>query len=251
MVHFKKTTSMNRQLIILIILTNLTLTSCAQNADKIEKAENNQIQQVKTSINHDYSVIKLIDRFNNKLVKDTAFEKTEAQFSPIYIGEKKAEVNLTYKTEKIENRVNEWDKYKRPEANQITITIDTSRIVGSPMGVWEYYKKPEYRNEKMSYPAFIENLSTDTLNIGFGDILPLIIEAKDTEGNWRPIQRPFIYDCGTGLTEFILSPGQIAITTMKIYEGDFKTKLRLVFEYSNMIIFSNEIVGQINSGQFE
>lgn len=239
---------MNRQLLLLIVLTNLAFTSCAQ---KAEKSEPNQINQAKTDINNDYSAIKLIDKFSNKLVKDKVFKKTEAQFSPIYIGEKKAEVNLVYKTKKIGNRVEEWDKYKRPVVNQIKITIDTSRIVGSPMGVWEYYKKPEYRNEEMSFPVFIENLSTDTLNIGFGDIFPIFIEAKDAEENWRPIQIPFIYDCGTGLTEFILSPRQIAITTMKIYEGDFKTKLRLVFGYSNKKIYSNEIVGQINSGQFE
>lgn len=240
-----------KKLLLLFIVLQLSNSISAQKADKIEEIVTNQIQQVKTSINNDYFAIKLIDRFNNKLVKDTAFEKTEAQFSPIYIGEKKAEVYLNYKTERIGNRVEEWEKYKKPEANQIIITIDTSRIVGSPMGVWEYYKKPEYRNEKMSFPVFIENLSTDTLNIGFGDILPIFIEAKDIEGNWRPIQRQFIYDCGTGLTEFILNPGQIAITTMKKFAGDFKTKLRLVFGYSDNKIHSNEIDGQINLTQFE
>ena len=242
---------MNGQLLFLILLTIFTLTSCAQKADKNERIETNQIQQLKKNSANDYRTIKLIDRFNNKLVTDTVFEKTEAQFSPIYIGEKKAAINLTYKTEKIRNRVEEWLKYKRPEINLIKITIDTSRIIGSPMGVWEYYKKPEHRNEKMSFPVFIENLSTDTLTIVFGDILPIIIEAKDTEGNWRPIQKRFKYDCGTGLTEFILGPEQIAITTMKIFTGDFKTKLRLIFDYSEEKIYSNEIDGQINSGQFE
>ncbi len=131
------------------------------------------------------------------------------------------------------------------------ITIDTSRTIGSPMGIWEYYKRPEYRNEKMTYPVFIDNVSNDTLIIGFGNILPIIIEAKDKEDNWKPIQSRFIYDCGTGLTEFYLPPNQIAITAMKIFTGHYRTKLRLAFGYSNNVIYSNEIDGQINIGQFE
>ena len=242
---------MNKKFLSLIILTNFFLTSCAQKADNKEKIETSSIQQVKATSSNDYSAIKLIDRFDNKLVQDTTSEKTEAQFSPVYIGEKKNEVSLTYKTEKIGNRVEQWDRHKRPNEKSLIITIDTRRIIGSPMGVWEYYKKPEYRNEKMAFPVFIENLSTDTLNIGFGDILPIIIEAKDKEGKWRPIQRQFIYDCGKGLSEFYLAPSQISITTMKIFAGDFNTKLRLAYGYSGDKIYSNEIDGQINLGQFD
>ena len=65
------------------------------------------------------------------------------------------------------------------------------------MSVWEYYKKPEYRVGKKSYPVFIENKSTDTLSIGFGDILPMTTEILDSHGQWTEIERPFIYDCAS------------------------------------------------------
>jgi hypothetical protein len=242
---------MKRKFTSLLILIIIFVSGCSEKLDKKQIIETNSIHRIKTTTTNDYSAIKLIDRFNNKLEKDTVFKKTEAQFSPIYIGEKRDEISLTYKTEKIGNRIEEWDRYKTPSVGEIEITIDTSRTVGSPMGIWEYYKKPEYRNEKIAFPVFIENISNDTLNIGFGDIIPMIIEAKDKEEKWRPIQREFIYDCGTGLTEFYLSPKQIAVTTMKIFVGNFETKLRLVFDSPDEKIYSNEIDGRINPEQFE
>ena len=119
------------------------------------------------------------------------------------------------------------------------------------MGVWEYLKKPEYRVGKIAYPVFIENLCKDTLEIGFGNVLPIIMEAKDENGTWKPIQKKYKYGCGKGLTQFYLGPKQLAVTTMKQFEGTFKTKLRLVFSYTTLKVYSNEIDGYINKGQFE
>lgn len=236
---------------ILLVLSTLTLTSCAQDIDNKKQETTDSTMTVSQDAIADYSGIILKDKFENELKKDTASEMTEAQFSPVYIGEMQPEISLTYKTDKIGNRTEFWDKYGRPEKDEIVITIDSTRTIGSPMGVWEYYKKPEYRNEKISYPVFIENTNKDTLTIGFGDILPIIIEAKDENGNWKPIQTPFFYDCGTGLTEFYLAPKQIALTTMKIFDGNFKTKLRLSYEMGDQKFLSNEIIGQINLEQFE
>lgn len=238
---------------ILLVFTIFALTSCVQDVEnkQQETITTDTIKTVSEDTIADYSNIILQDKFKNELKRDTATEMTEAQFSPVYIGETKPEISLTYKTDKIENRIGVWDKYKRPEKDEIIITIDTTRTVGSPMGVWVYYKEPEYRKEIISFPVFIENTCTDTLSIGFGDILPIIIEAKDKNGSWKPIQRPFFYDCGTGLTEFYLAPNQIALTTMKIFDGNFKTKLRLSYDMGDHKIYSNEIIGQINLRQFE
>ncbi|MFV0530959.1 MAG: hypothetical protein ACK5MD_05935 [Flavobacteriales bacterium] len=125
------------------------------------------------------------------------------------------------------------------------IYIDTTRTIGFSMGVWENYKKPEYRVNKKSYPIFMENLSTDTLRVGLGDILPMVTEIKDSLGQWIEIERPFIYDCGTGLTEFYLPPNQVVITALRQYLGKIKTKYRVKYELSDKAIFSNEVKGNI------
>ncbi|PSK83751.1 hypothetical protein CLV93_103166 [Prolixibacter denitrificans] len=113
------------------------------------------------------------------------------------------------------------------------------------MSVWEYYKKPEYRVGKKSYPIFIENKSSDTLSIGLGDILPMITETKDTLGEWTEIERPFIYDCGTGLTELYLPPNEIVITALRQNFGTTNTKFRVKYELADSAVYSNEINGKI------
>jgi hypothetical protein len=198
-----------------------------------------------------YAKHKLIDTFNNVLQKDTATSISLAQFSPIYIGAKKNELKITYNSSKVGNRIYKSGRHKKPDPKSMIISIDTTQTVGSPMGVYEYYQKTEYRVGKIAYPVFIENLSKDTLDIGFGNILPIIMEAKDENGAWKPIQKKFKYGCGKGLTQFYLGPKQLAVTTMKQFDGTFKTKLRLVFSYTTLKVYSNEIDGYINKGQFE
>ena len=45
------------------------------------------------------------------------------------------------------------------------------------------------------YPVLLINNHTDTVTIGYGVILPLEMEAKDSTGLWKPIEKRFIYLC--------------------------------------------------------
>ncbi|WP_146141978.1 hypothetical protein [Prolixibacter denitrificans] len=227
--------------IVSIILLILVLTSC-QNGDA--KKVRPEIQKSEKKV-FPYSGIVLYDHFDNELLLDTITNHFEAQFSPVYIGNLKDSIQLTYKPSKIENRTPDWDKYKRPAPNDLQIYIDTTKTIGFPMSVWEYYKKPEYRVGKKSYPIFIENKSSDTLSIGLGDILPMITETKDTLGEWTEIERPFIYDCGTGLTELYLPPNEIVITALRQNFGTTNTKFRVKYELADSAVYSNEINGKI------
>ena len=227
--------------IVSIILTLLVFTSCQNQeakkvAPEVEKSERKELP---------YSDIVLYDDFDNELLLDTISNHFEAQFSPVYIGDLGDSIRLTYKPAKIDNRTPDWDKYRRPNPNDLGIYIDTTKTIGFSMSVWEYYKKPEYRVGKKSYPVFIENKSTDTLSIGIGDILPMTTEIKDSIGQWMEIERPFIYDCGTGLTEFFLPPNQVAITALRQNFGTTKTKFRVKYELTDSAVYSNEIDGRI------
>ena len=241
---------MMKQLAILCLLSNFFLTTFGQTNNN--KGLANTVTKNGANANQkNYSKLKLIDQFNNILQKDTATMISKAQFSPIYIGFKKTEIKITYKPSTLGNRAGKRGNHKKPDPKSMIITIDTTKTVGSPMGVYETYTKAEYRDNKIAYPVFIENLSSDTLDIGFGNVFPIIMEAKDEDGSWKAIQKKFIYECGKGLSEFYLAPKQIAITTMKQFEGTFKTKLRLVFSYSSIKVYSNEIDGFINRRQFK
>ncbi|QNR25113.1 hypothetical protein [Croceimicrobium hydrocarbonivorans] len=227
--------------IVSIILTLLALNSCQNREEKKVERVNEQSEEKELP----YSDLILYDHFDNELLLDTISNHFEAQFSPTYIGELRDSIKLTYKPAKIENRTPDWDKYRRPNPKDLGIYIDTTKTIGFSMSIWEYYKKPEYRVGKKSYPVIIENNSTDTLSIGLGDILPMTTEILDSLGQWTEIERPFIYDCGTGLTEFFLPPNQIAITALRQNFGTSKAKFRVKYELDDSAVYSNEINGKI------
>ncbi|GAA4776656.1 MULTISPECIES: hypothetical protein [Flavobacterium] len=77
------------------------------------------------------------------------------------------------------------------------------------------------------HPALLRNRTKDTIPIGYGDIIPLILEAKDKSGKWKPIQEKFVYMCGNGVGTIVLPPKEIAVTLVPIFNGNYKTQLRL------------------------
>ena len=233
-----------------IIIATFTLLLSAGCFGQNEKGTSTLSETSPKQQAYDYSTIQIIDRFHNTLRPgkwSNLFKHNEEQFAPVYVGDIRAAIQLIYKPERTGNRmVWDWekDRYKDASDSSLRLTIDTSRIIGMPMSIWEYYKKTEFRREFMAYPVFLENISNDTLNIGFGDVFPISIEAKDKEGNWRRILRPFERECGTDLKLIFLAPHQIAITAMPLCEGSFFTELRLVFKVrENKLIYSNIIKG--------
>lgn len=231
----------------------LALYACTENISQV-------IPQKETT---DYSSIKFNDRFDNPLKKgvwDSLFEYHEAVFAPVYLGDVKPEIKLIYKPELTGNRIDaveEWEApfeydterrmLKYPTDSTLLITVDTSRIIGYPMCLWEYYKTPEHRQGIMSYPVFVENTSDDTLQVGEGDVLPITIEAKRKDGQWHELYSIYIYECGTGLLDIYLAPHQIAVVAMPVCEGTFRTELRLGYCLSrDKRIYSNEFEGFIN-----
>ncbi len=210
--------------------------------------------------------IQLIDTFSSTLHLDTASERKVAGYHPIFIGPPKRKMTLAYQFE-IEDRYVDfsWGNYQRPQTDEIEIYVDNQGIIGSgknifipppppppPPGLdFHMPELPEhYRGEIRSYPVIIGNLSKDYLDIGFGGYLPLILEAKDSSGQWQPVQRKFTFSCGMGLGSIILPPNEVALSTCPLYQGDYQTRMRLAFWGLDDFIYSNEFVGWINYDQF-
>ncbi len=211
-------------------------------------------QEVKISL----SKIVLIDTFKNELRFDTANFISEAEFHPMFIGKRKDSILLNYNSRKIEQRNFDWDINRMSDSTDLNIYIDTTKIIGSAIqfiplkyieGKFESVTE-NYRGETKSYPVLIENTSTDTLTIGYGEYIPLIIEAVDSLGKWKPIQEPYTYFCGTGLTHTYIPPNQLLVTSCKLYSGKYLTKMRLAFGWRKFA-YSNEFYGRMNYKQFE
>ena len=114
----------------------------------------------------------------------------------------------------------------------------------------------KYNNHK-SYPLYIENISSDTLNVGSKNGLPIHLEILSPTGNWIKTNKP-ITGCGTDLIYFFIPPQGILITPHSISHGTIKTKLRFAFRYKHQsyysrfgFIYSNEFYGNIDSTFFK
>lgn len=139
----------------------------------------------------------------------------------------------------------EWTashNYKSWQEAEITIVVDTAQRV---LNADEYIESESAFFE--AYPVLITNIGKDTIAIGHGHYLPLITEAKDSTGNWKPIEEKRIYKCGNALGTIILPPNEIGLSSTMIYHGNHPTIMRLRMVNS----FSNEFRGNINYHQFE
>ncbi|HLP28097.1 MAG TPA: WG repeat-containing protein [Candidatus Didemnitutus sp.] len=105
---------------------------------------------------------------------------------------------------------------------------------------------------------FVSNASRDTLYFPAQDgRLDLTIQAKDRTGLWRDIEYLPSSWCGNSSHTLSLPPHEQWEFATPIYTGEFKTKIRAKLQFkkskdqgSEDIIFSNEINGSINPGQF-
>ncbi|MGH1338959.1 MAG: hypothetical protein ACRBFS_22780 [Aureispira sp.] len=134
------------------------------------------------------------------------------------------------------------NNYKSWQKANLLITVDTTQRVKND-DTHVNIKEPFFD----AYPVLIENKDLDTITIAYGNFVPLITEAKDSTGNWRPIEERWIYGCGNGVGSVILPPQEIALSATMIYHGIYKTTLRLRIDS----VFSNEFNGQINYRQFK
>ncbi|MBX2876284.1 MAG: hypothetical protein KTR30_29460 [Saprospiraceae bacterium] len=109
------------------------------------------------------------------------------------------------------------------------------------------------RNDKTRayLPAFIFNETPNPQYLVGMDWQPWhIIEAKDTQGNWRPIQISIPSDCGTQMGFLKLKPQEFCILNLPVFVGDFATELRLRIRNGKQIMVSNSFPAKINQSQF-
>jgi hypothetical protein len=138
---------------------------------------------------------------------------------------------------------------------RLSLFIDTTQY---PQFIGAYYDKTSknvVKSKKFNaYYLFIKNNSAFEIPIIIQNpYLFLLMEAKDKNNEWKPIEYistalPF---CGTGVNIIYLKEDYYILTKIPIYHGEFKTKIRIKLNVDGKIFYSNEIDMTINENQFE
>lgn len=79
--------------------------------------------------------------------------------------------------------------------------------------------------------------------------LPIIQEARDTQGNWKPVEYLPSSWCGNSYHRVMLGPSEYWEFVAPQYVGAIKTTLRFVLQ-GEPLLYSNEFEGSVNAEQF-
>ncbi|SEP55197.1 hypothetical protein [Flavobacterium urocaniciphilum] len=98
---------------------------------------------------------------------------------------------------------------------------------------------------------YLKNNSKDSLNISYQDSrLYLIQEAKNQNGEWKPIEYWSYSWCGNSYYSENIGSGKIIKTDTKKYNGNFETDIRFKFLINNQTYYSNSLKSTIDILQF-
>tara|TARA_R110002012_G_scaffold306153_1_gene510666 strand:- start:643 stop:1326 length:684 start_codon:yes stop_codon:yes gene_type:complete len=108
------------------------------------------------------------------------------------------------------------------------------------------------KNNDSLYSIYVFNKTTDSLKISSQDWhLFLIQEAKNQNGEWKPIEYWRYSWCGNSYLTDKLDPNGILKTESKVYKGSFETQIRFKLLNDNKIYYSNSIAGFVDLTQFQ
>ena len=140
-------------------------------------------------------------------------------------------------------RIGKGNKYLSWDSASLNIVVDTSRIIKNInfTGLCDSLFAFE------AYPVFLENKSGRKVAIGYGSHIDIILQAKNEQGQWQDIEWPYMYGCGTGLATIVIAEDEMALTSVPLFRGDFKTELRLRIGHN----YSKPFRGTIDKRQLE
>ncbi len=78
-----------------------------------------------------------------------------------------------------------------------------------------------------AYPVFIINIAPDTLYLSHNQYLSIHLEALNPRGKWQRIEQQLFSVCPSGAEIIVLPPGELILTSVPVYKGGFRTKMRL------------------------
>ena len=107
------------------------------------------------------------------------------------------------------------------------------------------------KNNDSLYSVYVFNKTNNPIKISSRDWhLFLIQEAKNQNGDWKPIEYHKYSWCGNSYQSEKLEPNGILKTESKVYNGNFQTQIRFKLLNQNKVYYSNSIPGFVNLSQF-
>jgi len=204
-------------LILIVFLVILTTS--------IQESQENRFYESLPRVKKNYK-IEHLPVLEHKLVK--------MNYEMFYVGKQTPSIEPDY----CFSNSNKNSIYDTDEKKGLEILVDTTQII---------FKKSNYGNDfGKSHPVFLYNFSKEKQVIGFGSLLYMNLEAKNGNGDWKPVEIQYHYYCGTGVYSYTLDENEICVSSVYKYSGDFKTKLRL----RHLGNYSNEFEGYVNLDEF-
>ena len=109
----------------------------------------------------------------------------------------------------------------------------------------------EVENDSI-FSIYVKNNQNTILNLSVQDShLYLIQEAKDINGNWKPIEYWRFSTCGNSYGSEKIDSEKVIKTESRKYSGNFKTEIRFKLLEDNEVFYSNSLICNINSSLFK
>ena len=139
----------------------------------------------------------------------------------------------------------------------LTIVDSTSYLIKLNRAEKEKYWKAQRMIEihretnSRSFIAGVTNHSNDTMSFPIQDeSIIAILEAKDHNEEWKPIQFWPISRCGNSFYSIYINPGQTLLITVENVFGKTPTELRIRLHGNDTIYVSNTFKGKIDPSNF-
>jgi hypothetical protein len=261
----------NYRLILSFILF-LTLLSCQETT-----VDNNKELKITSEQGQEIKMPFLLDTLNFKTTIKTKEKFGTAGYFPLYFGQLKDTIVPNYRIrpyppppppltivgDSVIKPTDKYEQYPKPDheiyedyfpvyasddcvrwdSTTIEVKVDTNQTICNI----DFRTFQDSTFAFKAYPVFLSNQTNKTIVIGYGTHIALIMEAKDDQGKWRPMERNYTYFCGTGLPDIVLPSKESVVTSATIYKGDFETDIRLKIGDNYSQVFR----GKINLTQLE
>ena len=159
---------------------------------------------------------------------------------------------LTFLTIGLNAQTSEMEINKNQIDRDFVPTSDfKAKISGQSKSENEINLIAEKPNDSL-YSIYVFNKTTDSLKISSQDWhLFLIQEAKNQNGDWKPIEYWKYSWCGNSYLSDKLEPYGILKTETEVYNGNFETQIRFKLLNDDKVYFSNSMTGFVNLSQFQ
>lgn len=165
-----------------------------------------------------------------------------------YIGPNNSKIVIDENAE-VANKANYLESIESYEAgskNTVKIVVDTRQRFQEI--------NSQTQNTYQAYPIIVTNISKETVRIGMGENLNLLLLGKEKDGNWKVIDKGTTYSLSfEKIQPLLLAENQIAISLVGITNGNTEVIMKYIMANDSFenIAESNEFNGRIDNSYLE